>query len=83
MPGFTTEAIRNVALVGHAAAGKTLLAERMLHSTGAIGSMGEIAKGTTVSDYDPLEKSHQRSLASGVLHVEHDGRRINIIDTPG
>lgn len=83
MPSLTTSDIRNVALVGHATSGKTLLAESILKCTGAISSMGAITKGNTVTDYDPLEKSHQRSLSSGVIYVDHDGKRINIVDTPG
>ena len=83
MPAYTTGDIRNIALVGHAAAGKTLLSERLLHATGTIGAMGEIVRGSTVSDHDPQEKSHQRSLSSSVMHTSHDGRHINIIDTPG
>ena len=66
MPGYTTQDIRNIALVGHAAAGKTMLAERILFTTGTINSMGDVTRGTTVADHDPQEKSHQRSLNSAV-----------------
>jgi elongation factor G len=83
MPGYTTRDIRNIALVGDAAGGKTMLAERLLFATGTIGAMGEVVRGSTVSDFDPQEKSHQRSLTASVLHCESDGRQLNIIDTPG
>lgn len=83
MPAHSTGSIRNLALVGHASAGKTLLAERLLHTSDVIANMGEISRGSTVSDYDPLEKSHQRSLSSSVMHFSNAGRQINLIDTPG
>ena len=83
MAGYCTEDIRNVALVGHAAGGKTMLAERMLMTAGVINSMGDVTKGTTVADFDPQEKSHGRSLNSSVLHLDHSGKHINLLDTPG
>jgi elongation factor G len=80
---ITTEAIRAVALVGHAGAGKTTLAEALLYRAGAIPAMGSIERGTTVCDFDPLEKQHQHSLYSAVAHFEHQGTRVHLIDTPG
>ncbi|WP_333844947.1 elongation factor G [Pelomicrobium sp.] len=80
---ITTEAIRAVALVGHAGAGKTTLAEALLYRAGAIPAMGSIERGTTVCDFDPLEKQHQHSLYSAVAHFEHQGTRIHLVDTPG
>lgn len=80
---MTTEAIRAVALVGHADAGKTTLAEALLHQAGAIPSMGSIERGTTVCDFDPLEKQHQHSLYSAVAHFEYQDTRVHLIDTPG
>ncbi|HSS65860.1 MAG TPA: elongation factor G [Gammaproteobacteria bacterium] len=83
MSNFTTEDIRNVALVGHGGAGKTMLAEAMLLESGTIASLGEITRGTTVSDFDPLEKEHQHSLNSSVMNLEYGGVHVNLIDTPG
>ena len=83
MPGYTTEDIRNVALVGHGGTGKTTLVEALLHVAGVISSPGEVVKGTTVCDTDPQEKQHQHSLNSSVVALEHEGRHINLIDTPG
>ena len=83
MSNYTTEDIRNVALVGHGGAGKTMLAEAMLLKSGAIASLGEIVRGTTVSDFDPLEKEHQHSLNSSVMNLEYGDVRVNLIDTPG
>ena len=79
----TTEQIRNIAFVGHAGAGKTTLIEALLVQAGAIESAGNIARGTTVSDFIPQEKRLQHSLESAVMHLEHDGRYMNILDTPG
>ncbi len=56
MANYTTQDIRNVALIGHAGAGKTLLAEALLHHAGAIRTRGELARGTTVCDFDAQEK---------------------------
>ncbi|HSD61293.1 MAG TPA: GTP-binding protein, partial [Burkholderiales bacterium] len=62
MPKFSTESIRTLALVGHANSGKTTLTEALLQQSGAITAMGSVEKGTTVSDFDPLEKEHLHSL---------------------
>ncbi len=75
--------IRNIALVGHGATGKTTLAERLLFATGAIGKMGTVEKGDTVSDWTPEEKEHKHSISSGVLRFSHKGKTVNLIDTPG
>jgi elongation factor G len=76
-------AIRTLALVGPAAAGKTSLAEALLHRAGAIGAQGSLERGSTVSDHDPLERRMQHSLNASVLHMDHAGTRIHCIDTPG
>ena len=83
MADYSTEDIRNVALVGHAAGGKTTLAERILLGAGVISTMGDLTKGTMVADFDPQEKAHGRSLNSAVMHLNHAGKHINLIDTPG
>ena len=75
--------IRNIAFAGHGGCGKTLLAERLLLTAGAIQRLGTIEDGTTVSDWTDEEKSHQHSLTTGVLHFEHGGKLVNVIDTPG
>ncbi|MEO1847030.1 MAG: GTP-binding protein, partial [Pseudomonadota bacterium] len=59
---YQTEDIRNVAFAGHAGAGKTMLVEQILAHAGAIKTPGVIEKGTTVSDWDELEKKHGHSL---------------------
>ncbi len=83
MGTYETHQIRNIAMVGHAGAGKTTLVEELLHAAGAIGAVGTIERGTTVCDYDPLEREHSHSLGSALVSLEHDGLHVNIIDTPG
>jgi elongation factor G len=80
---YTTAEIRNIVLVGHAGAGKTLLAEALLHRAGATAAMGELARGTTVCDFDPQEKELRHSLEPAVCHFDLHGRHVNLVDTPG
>ncbi len=75
--------IRNIALVGQTGAGKTLLAERLLFATGTIDRMGSIEDGTTFSDWSDEEKHHKHSLRTSMLHFDHEGHMVNMIDTPG
>ncbi len=75
--------IRTLALVGPSASGKTCLAEALLLKSGAIGAAGSLERGSTVSDFDPLEKRMQHSLNAAVMHTHHGGTRIHFIDTPG
>ncbi len=83
MSRYTTEAIRNVALVGQSGSGKTTLVEALLTQAGAIPAAGNVEKGNTVSDFDPLEKEYQHSLSSSVVSIDHDNIHVNMIDTPG
>ncbi len=83
MAQYATENIRTVALVGHGAAGKTSLAEALLACAKQIPAPGSVERGTTVSDFDPLEKSLQHSLRASVLHLDTDSTRVHLIDTPG
>jgi len=83
MPRFSPEAIRTIALVGHGGSGKTTLAEALLVSAGAIVSPGSVERGTTVCDFEPLEKQYQHSLNAAVAHLQHGDTRVHLIDTPG
>ena len=83
MPQYTTDQLRTVALVGHGASGKTTLAEALLAKAGGVGAAGSVERGTTVSDFDPLEKTWKHSLRSSVLHLDTPDARIHLIDTPG
>ena len=79
----TAESVRNIALVGHADAGKTTLTEALLALAGSIKSPGSVEKGNTVSDFSDQEKREGHSLEVSVCHLEHDGTTINLLDTPG
>jgi elongation factor G len=75
--------IRNVAVVGHRGTGKTSLVEALLFQAGAITRLGTVESGTTVSDWDEDERRRQMSLAASLTHLEWQGRKINLLDTPG
>jgi elongation factor G len=83
MPKFSPEAIRTIALAGHGGSGKTTLVEAMLARAGAIPGPGSVEKGTTVCDFDPLEKQYRHSLNAAVVHLQHRDTRVHLIDTPG
>ena len=83
MKEYTTEFIRNVALVSHGGAGKTMLAEAFLHATGATTRLGKVEDGTAVSDYDDEEHRRKISIYSSIVPIEHRDHKINIIDAPG
>ncbi|MBK9675732.1 MAG: elongation factor G [Betaproteobacteria bacterium] len=83
MANYATSNIRTVALVGQGASGKTTLAEALLLKAGAIKEAGTVERGTTVSDFDPMEKTYQHSLRASVLHLETQDTRIHLVDTPG
>ena len=83
MSRYTTESIRNIALVGQSGAGKTTLVEAVLHHAGAIPSAGSVSQGTTACDFDPLEKEYGHSLTSTVVSTDHAGIHVNLVDTPG
>jgi len=83
MSEYSIEDIRNIALLGHAGAGKTTLVEALLHAAGDIQKPGAVEKGSTVADDDPLEKRHHHSLVSSLVSLDHGGCHINLIDTPG
>ena len=79
----STSSLRNIVLLGHSGAGKTILAENLLAAAGAIKTPGSIERGSTVCDYRPEEKRLQYSADVAVCHLEHEGAHINLIDTPG
>jgi len=83
MKEYTTQLIRNVALVSHSSAGKTMLAEAMLHFTGVTTRLGRIEDGTTVSDFEDEEIRRGISLSTSVIPVEYKDVKINLLDTPG
>lgn len=83
MKGYTSETIRNVALVGHGGCGKTTFLESALHATGVIDRLGKVEDGNTVSDYDKMEIEKGFSINTSIVPVEWKNSKINFIDTPG
>ncbi len=83
MKEYTTEFVRNIALVSHGSAGKTMLAEALLHGSGATTRLGKVEDGTTYSDYDEEEIRRKISLYTAVLPVEYRDHKINVLDAPG
>jgi len=83
MKEYTTEFLRNIALVSHGGAGKTMLAEAFLHVTGGSTRLGKIEDGTTVSDYDDEEHRRKISLYTSIIPVEYRDHKINVLDAPG
>ncbi|MGW8225263.1 MAG: elongation factor G [Anaerolineales bacterium] len=83
MKEYTTEFIRNIALVSHSSAGKTMLAEAFLHFTGATTRLGRIEDGSTTSDFEEEETRRGISLSTGVIPVEYKKHKVNFLDTPG
>ncbi|MBQ7770975.1 MAG: elongation factor G [Clostridia bacterium] len=77
------ENIRNIAVVGHSGEGKTTLVEAMLYNGGVIDRMGKVADGTTVSDYDDLEKAKKMSIYASCSNLVWKGVKVNLIDLPG
>ena len=75
--------IRNVAVVGHRGTGKTSLVEALLFQAGKTNRLGQVEAGTTVSDWEEDEHRRQMSLAASLCNCEWQGRKINLIDTPG
>jgi elongation factor G len=75
--------IRNIAIVGHASCGKTMLSEAMLACAGVINRMGTIAAGSTVSDYHESEQHRQISVSTTLMHLDWQGKKFNLLDCPG
>ncbi len=83
MQAYPSEKIRNVALVGHGGAGKTTIAEALLHRAGVTSRLGRVEDGTTVCDHDPEEQRRGLSLSLAIAPFEWTGHKVNLLDTPG
>src|SRR5512140_3538491 len=83
MKEYTTEFVRNIALVSHGSAGKTMLAEAFLHTSGGTTRVGKIEDGSTFSDYDDEEIRRKISLYTTVLPIEFREHKVNVLDAPG
>ena len=75
--------IRNIVLLSHTGAGKTMLAESMLNAAGVSTRMGSVEDGTTVSDYEPEESKRGSSIQLSVLRCPWKSNQFNLLDTPG
>lgn len=80
---YRTADIRNIALTGHAGSGKTTLFEALLHAGGSIQNLGSVERGSTVSDFDPMERERQHSIQTSIAAIDSATCHINLIDTPG
>ena len=83
MKGYTSDTIRNVALLGHGGSGKTTFLEAALLATKVISRLGKVEDGNTVSDYDKMEKEKGYSIGTSIVPVEYNKVKINFLDTPG
>jgi elongation factor G len=83
MPATEPGKIRNIAVVGHRGVGKTSLAEALLFQAGKTTRLGSVEQGTTVSDWDDDEHRRQMSLSGSLVHLDWQGRKINVVDAPG
>ena len=80
---YSSENIRNVALVGHSGAGKTQLTSAALFNAGMVNRLGKVDDGNTVTDFDEEEISRKHTLSASVAFAEWNKKKINFIDTPG
>jgi elongation factor G len=83
MKEYTSDKLRNVALVGHQSSGKTSLVEAMLFNTGAITRLGKIEEANTISDWDDEERARKLSLSTSLIPLEWNDHKINVLDAPG
>ena len=80
---YSSDHLRNIALIGHGGSGKTTFAEVLLFAAGATNRVGKVEDGSTVSDYHPDEIERKISINTALLHCDWQGTKLNILDTPG
>ena len=83
MANHKPEDIRNIAFCGHGSSGKTTLTDKILVTTGTLSGAPSVDAGNSICDFDPEERQHKYSIEATVVHCEHKGKRLNLIDTPG
>src|ERR1044072_792620 len=83
MKAYSTEQIRNIAVIGHGDAGKTQLVSSLLHVSGATHRWGKVDEGTTVTEYEEDAIERKVTLNNNLAHLEYKDTKINLIDTPG
>jgi elongation factor G len=83
MREYSSSEIRNVAVVGHGASGKTTLVDALAFVSGASRRHGSVKDGTALTDYAPEETERGYSINLGCAHAEWMDNKINLIDTPG
>jgi elongation factor G len=83
MSKYQVSDIRNIALAGHRASGKTSLADALLFQAKAVDRRGSVDDGSSVADYDEEEHKRRFSIDTSVLHLEHNGKQLHLLDTPG
>ena len=83
MPKFSTNQLRNVVLMSHSGAGKTILSEAMLHTAGVTTRLGSVEEGTTISDFEPEEERRHGSVQTSVITCPWRDNKIDRLDTPG
>ncbi len=83
MKVYESTQLRNLVVLGHGDTGKTTLVSALLYGAGAVNRLGSVDDGTAVTDYDEEEQERKISLSSGLAYLEHDGVKMNLVDTPG
>jgi elongation factor G len=79
----SSEGIRNIAITGHGSTGKTTFFEQVLFAGEVIPKPETVESGKTVSDYTDEEIERKISIHSTLAHIEWQGKKINLLDTPG
>ncbi len=83
MKVYDAASIRNVALAGHSASGKTQLTSAILSDTGAVNRFGKVDEGTAITDFDEEEIARKHTLSASLAYAQWNRQKINLIDTPG
>src|SRR6478609_2655075 len=80
---YSADRIRNIGLFSHGGAGKTSLAEAMLHVSGATTRLGKVEDGNTVTDFDVDEVKRRMSISLALAPIEYEDSKVNVVDVPG